>query len=94
MYGLFVLIIYFSRDVIIFTVIVDKHDSRNATMKKINILEQKSMKKKEKVSSTTNEGETENYSQLSTLEFNITKKISSTMNFIPVIFSVPFFFVQ
>jgi len=49
------------------------------------------MKKKEKVSSTINEGETENYSQLSTLEFDITKKISVRISFIPVIFSVPFF---
>jgi len=78
MYGLFVLIIYFSRDVIIFTIIVEKHDSQNATMKSY-IVEQKSMKKKLKVSSTINESETENYSQLSTLEFNITQNIPGTL---------------
>jgi len=43
------------------------------------IVEQKSMKKKEKVSSTINESETEHYSQLSTLEFNITQNISGTL---------------
>ena len=74
LYGVFILIIWFLRDVTILTVRVDKQNSRNARMKRRNILAQKSMKNKQKVSSTSNGGESENCSQLSTLEFNISKK--------------------
>ena len=63
-------------------------------MKRKTILAPKIMKKKQKVLRTSNEGETENYSQLSTLEFNMTQKISGTISFIPNIFNISLFVVQ
>jgi len=76
------------------TVIVDQHNSQNAGMKRKTILASKIMKKKQKVSRTSIEGETENYSQLSTLEFNMTQKISGIISFIPNIFNISLFVVQ
>ncbi|KAK8466561.1 hypothetical protein PHAVU_008G122133 [Phaseolus vulgaris] len=61
---IFILIIWFLRDVTILTVSVDKQNSRNTRMKRRNILAQKSMNNKQKVSSTINEGESEKFSQL------------------------------
>jgi len=64
LYGVFILIIWFLRDVTILTVSVDKQNSRNTRMKRRNILAQKSMNNKQKVSSASNEGESEKFSQL------------------------------
>jgi len=73
LYGVFILIIWFLRDVTILIVSVDKQNSRNARMKRRNILAQKSMKNKQKLSSTSNGGESGNLSQLSILEINISQ---------------------
>jgi len=82
------------RDLIILTITIDKHNSRNARMKRKNILTHKLMKNKQKVSGTSKEGETENYLQFSILEFNITQIISGMISFIPDIFTVSLFLVQ
>jgi len=48
-------------------------------MKRKNILAQKSMKIKQKVSNTSNGGESEKFSQLSTIEINISQNMSGTI---------------
>jgi len=79
LYGVFILIICFLRDVTIFTVSLDKQNSRNARMKRKNILAYKSMKVKQKVSNTSNGSESEIFSQLSTIEINIGENMSGTI---------------
>jgi len=63
-------------------------------MKRKNILAQKSMKNKQKVTNTSNGGESEKISQFSTLEINISQNMSGTIGLIQYIFTMSFFFVQ
>jgi len=61
------------------TVSLDKQNARNARIKRKNILAQKSMKIKQKVSNTSNGSESENFSQLSTIDINISENMSGTI---------------